>query len=83
MQDFVKTLYAMGQSVLQNRHGHDGDKADKYSYNVYTLVVQTNAVCIELLLWTMQDDTGQSRSKKVKVIRVPPIQHYICMHRLS
>lgn len=57
MQDFVKNLYHVGQTVLQNKDHHAD--ADKSVLNPFQLTVQSNVVCVELLLWAVREEPGQ------------------------
>ena len=57
VQDFVKNLYASGQTALQNKNQDDSDRNDKL--NPFALTVATNAACIELLLWAIRDESGK------------------------
>ena len=66
VQDFVKNLYSVGQTALQNKgtswddHHKDGDKSEKHTLNPFTLTIQSNVACIELLLWAIREETGNS-----------------------
>ena len=58
VQDFVKNLYHVGQTALQNRDHHSD--VDKSVLNPFTLTIQSNVVCIELLLWAVREEAGRS-----------------------
>ena len=59
VQEFVKQLYKQGQTVLQNREGHmdGGDKQSK-DFSSFSLTIDCNVACVELLLWAIRDEPG-------------------------
>ena len=57
VQDFVKNLYHVGQTALQNRDHHAD--TDKSVLNPFALTIQSNVVCIELLLWAVREEAGE------------------------
>lgn len=59
VQEFVKTLYAAGQTVLQNRESGGERHSDRHTLNPFALTVQSNVACIELLLWAIRDESGR------------------------
>ncbi len=60
VQDFVKSMYSMGQTVLQNKEGHarDSERRERELFNPFSITIQSNVSCIELLLWAITEDTG-------------------------
>ena len=59
VQEFVKTLYAAGQTVLQNRETGGEHHSHGSTLNPFALTVHSNVACIELLLWAIREETGQ------------------------
>ncbi|CAH1801953.1 unnamed protein product [Owenia fusiformis] len=57
IQDFVKVLYASGQTALSERPREDRSERSK-TLDTYSLIVQSNAVCIDLLFWAIQEESG-------------------------
>ena len=57
VQDFVKNLYHVGQTALQNRDHRS--EMDKSVLNPFALTIQSNVVCIELLLWAVREEAGK------------------------
>ena len=57
--------------MLQNREtGGDSGGGDKQNLNPFSLTVNSNVACIELLLWAIRDESGKgqghaSRSRSV------------------
>lgn len=75
VQTFVKNLFLSGQGDLQSR---DHDAADREEEEVeeargnssqspphvnrFKLNVQTNAVCVDILVWATMDEGGEYRN---------------------
>ena len=57
MQDFVKMMYAAGQTALQNKD--EAKRAEKEVLNPFAITIQSNVACIELLLWAINDESGR------------------------
>ena len=62
VQEFVKTMYAQGQTVLQSRErASESQKTEKrHLLQPFQLTICSNVACIELLLWAITEDTGRS-----------------------
>ena len=65
IQDFTKHLFLSGQSDLQTRE-HDVSEKDEQEnesgsplINRFKLNVQTNAVCVDILVWATKDEQGK------------------------
>ncbi len=68
VQSFVKSLFLSGQNDLQtrdfdsereeNEHGTLGANKPKV-INRFKLNVQTNAVCVDILVWATKDEYGK------------------------
>ena len=61
VQVFIKQLFLSGQNDLQSR---DLDKENKEpgnckAMNKFKLVVLTNAVCVDILVWATKDENGK------------------------
>ena len=69
VQDFVKKVYEIGQAMLLHRNdlplkddsgvgSSTGSMCSGGVLDVAELLIQSNVVCIELLLWAMQEESG-------------------------
>ena len=54
VQEFVKLLYAAGQTALQSDFSRHSSKEP---LNSFALTISSNVACIELLLWAISDDS--------------------------
>ena len=57
----------MGQTVLQSKEYIDNERraekngAEKHILSPFSLTVQSNVACIELLLWAITEESGETR----------------------
>jgi len=57
LQEFVKSIYDTGQTLLQS---HDLKSVDRSAVlSPSTLLIQANIACIELLLWAIREESGE------------------------
>ena len=65
IQDFTKHLFLSGQSELQSREHEASEKDERENesnsplINRFKLNVQTNAVCVDILVWATKDEQGK------------------------
>ena len=65
VQVFIKQLFLSGQNDLQSRDLPDKDQNKDQSgsskaMNKFKLVVLTNAVCVDILVWATKDENGKN-----------------------
>ena len=66
VQVFIKQLFLSGQNDLQSRDLPDKDHQNKdqsgssKAMNKFKLVVLTNAVCVDILVWATKDENGKN-----------------------
>ena len=75
VQSFVKALFLSGQNELQSRdyEASEKDIEDESSrlkpnaqpINKFKLNVQTNAVCVDILVWATKDEYGNLNSSEI------------------
>ena len=62
VQEFIKQLFLSGQSELQSREHEANEKEaqreNESVINRFKLNVQTNAVCVDILVWATKDEQG-------------------------
>jgi len=73
VQAFVKALFLSGQNELQSREAdreseRDEDSSGQHRANAahvnrFRLNVQTNAVCVDVLVWATRDEYGKRLTK--------------------
>lgn len=64
VQEFVKRLFLIGQTEIQNKQSDLSDRDKKGGetgvINKYSMNVMANAACVELLVWAIGDETGKT-----------------------
>ena len=53
VQEFIKCLFLLGQTEIMNRQSSE---SQNLIYNSLKLNIQTNAACIEILVWSSSDE---------------------------
>jgi phosphatidylinositol 4-kinase len=69
VQSFVKNLFLAGQNDLQTRDHEASEREEEETeaktptpphINRFKLNVQTNAVCVDILVWATMDEGGRN-----------------------
>ena len=64
VQDFVKSLYMAGQAELQSKPSSSGisvggGEHKLTEFNPYQLLVHANGACVDLLFWSIKEESGK------------------------
>nr|XP_006818688.1 PREDICTED: phosphatidylinositol 4-kinase alpha-like [Saccoglossus kowalevskii] len=57
VQSFIRDLFLSGQTELQNR-SQDTMSQSRKTLNTFSLAVNANAACVDLLVWAVKEETG-------------------------
>ena len=63
IQQFVKNLFVSGQTELSSRENEASEHENPNQINRFKLNVQTNSVCIDILVWATRDEHGKNRRR--------------------
>ena len=55
---FVKQLWAAGQQGLETKYHHSKELNHKLDVNPYELLVYSSAACIDLMFWSVKEESG-------------------------
>lgn len=62
VQEFVKRLFVDGQTELHKQNDNDKEHRESgcTAVNKYKINVMANAACVDLLVWAINDETGNT-----------------------
>ena len=66
IQEYIKQVFTSGTVELNSRHHHDNSEREerimeassKHVVNKFKLNVQTNAACVDILVWAAREEAG-------------------------
>ena len=59
VEDFVKVMYSSGQAMLPGCRSTKEPAGDKICLNPSALLMQSMVLCIEVLRWAIQEESGE------------------------
>lgn len=58
VQEFAKQLYLAGQSDLESKPSAHNFSERLTDFNPYQLLVHANGACVDLLFWSIREESG-------------------------